>query len=899
VSRRHSISELRENAREWLREADDQERASLLRDLVMALDAAARFGSNGALIGDLAAVLSEPPLDAEPAALDCLARAAARARASFAEALYKALVAATRAQAPTARARADLASAATRERAYSAERRMALAMLAMPEGLEAALGLLPAEGSPAEQAIAKLTFLGPLIEAPGSRAAAERKAVEVLTALAPDERTEVLQHLTELPVLAPLLPLLSALAACAAATHDASHAPLTALARRMGADAEPLLAWLLASGHPAALEPALDALEARATLESAPALRVACGHPDPGIATAVRGLLARVDEERAPAPTSETAAAVRAHLAGAQDRAQPRWGFHERHLAVMAAPHLDADDAPAPAREELLDALREHLRHRRGPYLALALEATGAPSWREQPGALALSLEALEGEAPAREAAARALRRRRLAGALALTPAQRAGVVAALEGQLWDEEAQVELGFAGLPESLPLLLPSDAQAPAPHLPALHDALLAAPADARLLGVLETLYRQAPPVVTRGLLRRVGPDSDPGYLPAWAALATGGAPDLRLEATAAIGRVGGAGAEPALLERLAEDADPAVRAAAIEGLAAIGTRAALEGLSGVSGKLARRARDAAAAIRRRAPAADLPAPGALSIAAGEGGALSVASEAGEGALSVAGGTDGLEPAEEPAGEPPPARRPDQPPGAVGWARLSAAPRRLPPALSWVTLLLGPTLTFERVVALGVGLIPLPVTVALIARAVINGGVGDVLSIWALVQSVCTVWLVKLAPGEHRGAARFLRDGEPSTARLIQHETRRRVIKGKKKDREVTEHRYRFEVMGEDGRWHARELPWGERKPELEGSDPEAVLSLRAGDGSPGEIFFCDRLHWTTLDATGQPRPTPQAVKVAAALTAWLLGSALLLGLAFAGLDPFYGLVFRIP
>lgn len=881
------------DARRALRRArpDDLSKsgAALAAALEAALEAAPATGAGARdeLLQKAIAVLGERRLRGLPEAQEALAMAAARAPAPVAAAAREAAVEAAHANpaGPSARARRQLALAAEREELFSHGERLTLASLAFPAAPEPLLALLP--GTSFKTTKAAKTYLRRILREEGSPHRVPA-LVALLGALTAEQCREIYALDEGLRGPGGPGPLALALLDHAAAHHRATHSELLERLRgAFGEDAEPLVAWVIAHGHPWALPGALRGLEAWSaegtppTLECAPALALAAEHPDPALAARAAALLSLAEATRRPPRAGPIPDALRARLG--RRTPQDGWTWAERHRVYQAWAHLK-DTAPAPPQLQhtLLQIARARFDAERGPtageppprahYLEISLALCGAPAFMEHPDALPLLLDAVEGGrgAGVRQAATRALASRRAAGAPPLTPAQRARVAAACARPGWTLSALRSLAPVGAPEADGCLAELVARSGgAAEAQALHRMLLSGPGSAPWCAALEALYRGQEDPVVRGLLEQIGPEAAPGYLPAWLALARTAVPSTRRAAVAAIGRLGAAG-EPALIERLQEDPDPAVGAAAVAALEAAGTRGALEALGKAGRALAPAARRAAGAIRARYPAAE-GAAGALSVASpGEAGAVSLARGA-AGALSLEASSP-RPPAAPPASAAPPARSdPDL------WASLAAAPRRIPISLPAVLLLREVTDTAGVLTLAGPFLIAAALGCAGLPLTQLLGGEPFSPVAWlisAATVSLCGLSLAGLARSA-RQEIRFLRHALPSRAALVQREVREQTIRrGRQRPLEVTQHRYHFDVLCEDGRLRRHSLPWGERRGELESPEGEPVLYRPGPDGGVRELRFCDQLPQLAVGPGGALRIRPRALLKAALLALWL-------------------------
>lgn len=380
-----------------------------------------------------------------------------------------------------------------------------------------------------------------------------------------------------------------------------------------------------------------------------------------------------------------------------------------------------------------------------------------------------------------------------------------------------------------------------------------------------------------PVLLRGYLGRLGGEVEPHQLRAVAELARRGVPTTRKAAVQAAARFWLPGCEALLIERLSDETDPAVLDAVVAGLAEKGSRASLEPLRALRLRrlLSRSLRSAVIAIEARHPLDG--SAGSLSLVAeGEGGALSLASGAGEGAIS-----------------PPPPSRPDgerratsapiapiapaDPAATAWWNAMSAAPRKVPLSLRWVSLTVGDR-GVAALVWVFLGQVILGAFSALVAwpwLALTGAGFSPRRWLmWALglmMFVACARWLI-------RGSAtrwRLLRDGVPSVAHTSQQDQRSRP-----NARSAREFRYHFDVLTEDGRYFRHSLPWRGRRLELEGDRAEPVIYLPGADSTPELLRFCRELSWVRLDRDGNLRSTVGGLALAAAVTAWVMVPTLL-------------------
>jgi len=391
----------------------------------------------------------------------------------------------------------------------------------------------------------------------------------------------------------------------------------------------------------------------------------------------------------------------------------------------------------------------------------------------------------------------------------------------------------------------------------------HRRLLGRPADESGQAALAALYEGLEPTLLRGLLRRIEGGSDPGFLPVWCALAREAAPSTRKAALEAIGRLLEGAVEAVMVERLVEEGDPAIRRVAVDWLGARGSRDSLEALVTIDWRgpaLAAAARGAAAAIRARLPADDLPT-GALSLSASDAaeGALSeaVGAAAGEGALSEAAPAVASPAAAPPEEE---ARR-----GSLGrWERLTAPPRRVPLSVHWVaTSWLGTGRVSALAVVGGFLLFPLWVCSGdALATASVSGGAPPPIAWLSAAVVAALIGAARLQGWWRAGELlRCLREGVPSTGRLVETETK---VEKTGKGRPYTLRRRVFEILGEDGRHHRHAMRWSAGGAALEDEPLEPVLFIPDRQGGPTDLRLCDDLTWIRLDERGQLGVTRDAL-----------------------------------
>jgi len=425
-----------------------------------------------------------------------------------------------------------------------------------------------------------------------------------------------------------------------------------------------------------------------------------------------------------------------------------------------------------------------------------------------------------------------------------------------------------------------------------HLLCLKDETAEGPIRRQLEGILE-LH----PVTLRGYLNELDGEPEPHHQQVVAELVVRGAPTTRKAAVLAAERLWAPGYEALLIKRLDDEEDPAVKDAVIDVLGRRGGLASLQPLrrERVVSPLSRALRGAIRAVRERNAANEQV--GAMSlIESGEGGQISVADGPGVGALSppsrarpdaAAGGEGELEDEPEDEADAEAGERelawtgaltrsapnaPDKRDQTAWWAALSAAPRRVPLSLRWVSLSVG-----DRGIAalfwvfLGQLTMALVAVLAAVPWLALNGRSYSPRSwmMWALGLMLVAAsgrWLRKSSAAKWR----LLRDGVPTIARHIKQDERH-----KPRAHKTHQFRYHFDVMGEDGRSFRHTLPWRGRRLVLEDDGYEPVLYLPGADSTPELLRFCHELSWVRLDRRGHLRATAGGLLLAALVTAWVL------------------------